>query len=100
MNNQQILERINFLQTDKELSTSERKELASLKEAAKPVKLFQPIKIKPFPCSFCHKPTLQTCRDTRKPNTNNANLINCCKECKDLKNAIDNPYLEVSSIYN
>jgi len=83
-----------------ELSPSERKELAVLrKEVKQPVKLFQGTTMKPFPCSFCRKPTLQTCRDTRKPNTNNLNLIACCKSCKDSENAKSNPYLAVSSIY-
>jgi len=95
-----ILERIKSFVGCGELSPDERKELAVLrKEIKQPIKLFQGYTMKPFTCSFCHKPTLQVCRDTRQPNTDNLNLIACCKSCKDSENAKGNPYLVVSSIF-
>lgn len=99
MQTKQNLERIKSFTGCGELSTPEREELSRLRtETIAPIKTFKGHSIKPFPCTFCHQPTLQICRDTRKPNTDNQNLVTCCKECKIAQNG-DKPYLAVSSIY-
>lgn len=98
MQTQQELERIKSFHGCGELSTPEREELSNLRKTNTKQVIFKGHSMKPFPCTFCHQPTLQVCRDTRKPNTDNSNLVTCCKDCKVAQNA-DKPYLAVNSIY-
>jgi len=49
--------------------------------------------MKPFPCNFCHQPTLRICRDSRLKN----DLVNCCKSCQAEQNK-SKEHITISSV--